>query len=332
MMKAITIKEFGPADNMHFDDVPIPEVDSKSILVKVHATALNRADLLQRRGKYPAPPGESEIMGLEVAGEIVQIGTEVKDWKVGDRVMSILAGGGYAQYCAIPAGTAMPIPKNFSYADAAAVPEAFLTAYQGLKWLGNLEAGQDVLIHAGAGGVGSAAIQIAQAMNALRIFTTAGSDAKLQFCKGLGATHTINYKSGPFLDKVLHDTEKRGVNVVLDFIGADYLQQNIDALKVDGTLVILGFLGGTSAQNFNMASILSKRLTMKGSTLRSRSKQYKSELSKEFIEWAMPLFESKQLKPVIDREYNWTQAIEAHKYMESNSNMGKIVLNGVDKL
>eukprot|EP00029_Vermamoeba_vermiformis_P011068 TRINITY_DN5995_c0_g1_i1.p1 TRINITY_DN5995_c0_g1~~TRINITY_DN5995_c0_g1_i1.p1 ORF type:complete len:333 (+),score=52.28 TRINITY_DN5995_c0_g1_i1:101-1099(+) len=332
MMKAITIKEFGPADNMHIDDVPIPEVDSKSILVKVHATALNRADLLQRRGKYPPPPGESEIMGLEMAGEVVKVGSDVTNWKIGDRVMSILAGGGYAQYCAIPAGTAMPIPKNFSYAEAAAVPEAFLTAYQGLKWLGGLEAGQDVLIHAGAGGVGSAAIQLAQAMNALRIFTTAGSDAKLEFCKTLGATHTINYKSGPFLEHVLRATEKRGVNVVLDFIGADYLQQNIDSLKVDGTLVILGFLGGTNVPNFNMASILTKRLTVKGSTLRSRSKQYKSELSKEFIEWAMPLFESKTLKPVIDRDYNWTQAVEAHKYMESNSNMGKIILNGIDKL
>jgi putative PIG3 family NAD(P)H quinone oxidoreductase len=294
------------------------------LLVKVHATALNRADTLQRQGKYPPPKGASKLLGLEIAGEVVEAGLSCTRFRKGDKVFGLLPGGGYAEYAIIHEAMALAVPENLTMEEAAAIPEVFLTAYQALVWLGKLQAGERVLVHAGASGVGTAAIQLARALEA-EVLVTA-SEQKLQACLNLGAHKAINYKEVPFEDEVLAYTNSDGVDVIVDFIAGPYFKQNIECLRLDGRLVLLASLGGGKVDEFDLRKVLSKRLHIMGSTLRSRTRDYQVQLTKEMWAFAKPHFESGSIKPVIDSVFDWQEVAEAHRYMEQNKNIGKIVL------
>ncbi|MBA4601557.1 NAD(P)H-quinone oxidoreductase [Thermoactinomyces mirandus] len=326
-MKAVLVKRPGDVDQMIIGDFPKPECGKEEILVRVKATALNRADLLQRRGYYPPPEGASPLMGLEAAGVVEEVGENCREtWKIGDRVFALLPSGGYAEYVIVPKKMALPIPDGITFVEAASIPEAFLTAFQTLFWVGRLGKGEHVLIHAGAGGVGSAAIQLARAAGAIPLVTV-GSEKKQKFCLALGAEHAFNYKEGDFAPRVLEATEGRGVDLVLDFVGAPYFKQNIEVLKMDGRWVLIGTLGGSRLEQASLAPVLNKRLQITGTTLRSRSLDYKVRLSQEFASFAFSRLESGEIRPVIDRVFPFEQVKEAHRYMEENKNCGKIVLN-----
>lgn len=324
MMKAIQIRSFGGPEEMALGEWPLPAPRNQEILVKVAATALNRADLLQRQGKYPPPPGESPILGLEMAGTIVSIGSHVTDWKVGDRVCGLLSGGGYAEYAVLHEKMAMPVAENWSWEEAAAVPEVFLTAYQALRWLANIEEEERILIHAGGSGVGTAAIQLARELGASVLVTA--SAGKHDLCRELGAVHTIDYRTTDFKQAVLDYTGDHGVDVVVDVIGAPYFQRNLDVLRIDGRLVMLALMGGMQAENLNLGSVLRKRLHILGSTLRNRSLDYKIALTQELRLFAFPRFRKGSLRPIVDKVFSWKDVAEAHRYMEANRNQGKIVL------
>lgn len=320
-MKAILITQPGGPEVMQYGDAPDPQPGPGELLVRVRGTAVNRADLLQRMGAYPPPPGASSILGLEIAGTVEQPGG---NWKVGDRVMAVVTGGAYAELATVPADLAMPIPDGMSFEEAAAIPEAFLTAYLNLFMLGNLQSGETVLIHAGASGVGTAAIQLAQAARAM-VIATAGSPEKLRRCVELGAQETINYKDEDFSQRVLTITQNRGADVVLDFVGASNWAGNLDAMAVGGRLMLIGFMGDSKG-SLDLGPIMRKSLTITGTTLRRTPIPRKIALVQAFVEFAMPRFASGELKPVIHTVYSLSQAREAHELMASNQNVGKIVL------
>ena len=302
-----------------------PRLGADELLVAVKATAVNRADLLQKRGLYPNPPGTSPIIGLEMSGVVDQVGEGATGWKTGDRVFSLLPGGGYAEKATIPADLAIPIPAEMSFEEAAAIPEVFLTAYLNLFMLGDLQPGQTVLIHAGASGVGTAAIQLARAIGA-NIIITAGSAEKVNACLALGADTGIDYKSEAFEKKVLEATNGYGVDLILDFVGASYFEQNIASLATGGTLIFIGTMGGNKINELNIMQLMRKRLKLIGSTLRSQTVAQKIELTKRFVQFAMPLFENGTLRPIIDSVYDIQQINEAHERMENNLNTGKLVV------
>lgn len=324
-MHAVLMSDVGGPDVLYIGQTDIPAIGPDDVLIRVKATALNRADLLQRRGLYPPPPGASSILGLEAAGEIAAVGEQVTERKPGDRVCALLPGGGYAEYVSVPSRLAMPIPDSLSYEEAAAIPEAFLTAYMNLFWLGELKSGDTVLVHAGASGVGTAAIQLA-ALAGGKPYATAGSSDKLDLCRSLGAISGWNYRDGSFAQWIDEQTNGRGVDLILDFIGAPYVHDNFSSLAVDGKLVIIGTLGGAKAKDVPLGMLLSKRLQVKGTTLRSQSKEKKIELTQQFCDFAMPALASGKVRAVIDTVYDWKEAGAAHAYMESNANKGKIVL------
>ncbi len=324
-MRAIIIRDHGGPEQLQLWEWEKPEPGPQELLVRIHATALNRADTLQRQGKYPPPNGVSPILGLEMAGEMVGAGDEVNHFQLGDRVCGLLPGGGYAEYCVIHQDLAMKIPQKWSYTDAAAIPEAFLTAYQGLFWLGDLQSGQKILIHAGGSGVGTAAIQLAKTLDA-EIYITASS-AKHKFCQSLGANYAYDYKEEDFSELIEEQTQHQGVDVILDFVGAPYFQRNLSCIARDGRLVMLGFMGGTMLEHVNLGPILRKRVSIYGSTLRNRSKDYKIKLTQDFHRYAWSRFEAQVLKPVIDTVFPWEEVVEAHRYMEANQNIGKVVLS-----
>lgn len=315
----------GGPEVLSIGTAPDPVFGEGDLLVRVRATALNRADLLQRMGGYPPPKGASEILGLEMAGEVVQAGPGVSGWQRGDRVCALLPGGGYAEMVAVPAGMAMPIPDELSFEQAAAIPEVFLTAYLNLVQLAGLQAGDAVLIHAGASGVGTAAIQLAREAGATSM-VTAGSSEKLDRCVQLGANAGWNYKQGPFAPWVKERTEGRGVDIILDFIGAPYFEQNIESLATDGRLVVIGTMGGVEVPKLNLGLLLRSRLQVIGTALRSRPPAFKVQLTRAFADFALPRFADGRLQPVIDTVFDWTEVAKAHQYMESNANTGKIVL------
>jgi putative PIG3 family NAD(P)H quinone oxidoreductase len=323
-MRAIQFHQYGSPDQLHIGEFPTPEPSAYQIRIRVKATALNRADLLQREGKYPPPAGESPILGLEIAGEVEKLGSKVQKWKIGDRVCGLLAGGGYAEYAVIHEDMAMPIPINLDFVAAAAIPEAFLTAFQALIWIAKLQAGESVLIHAGASGVGTAALQLARLIGA-KTYVTASAE-KHVICKSLGAEYCIDYKTEDFAQRIQTLTEGRGVDVVLDFLGASYLDGNLKALGMDGRMVLLAVMGGAQATGINLGMVLMKRLKIQGSTLRARTLDYKTRLTQAFVEMAWDHFASGQLFPVVDCVFPWENVAEAHLYMEENRNQGKIVL------
>lgn len=328
-MKAIQVINPGHNSKLEIKDISTPEPDSDQILVKVEATAVNRADLHQRAGKYPPPEGASQILGLEAAGIVEQTGSQVTQWEKGDFVFGLLPGGGYAEYCIMPEKMALPIPENVSFAEAAAIPETFLTAFQALKWIGDLKRTETVLIHAGGSGVGTAAIQLARHLMDVQIITTAGQDHKLEKCRELGADLAINYKEQNFAEEIEQEFGKNAVNLIIDFIGAPYWKKNTQVLSMDGRLIYLSFLGGHKLEKMSLAPVLTKRLKIMGSTLRSRTEAYKINLTRDFAGYTLPLFEEDILQPVIDCVFDWHKTEQAHQYMQDNKNTGKIVLTGM---
>ncbi len=323
-MRAVRLHDFGGPDKLYIGEWEQPQPGPGEILVRVAATALNRADTLQRMGKYPPPEGESPILGLEMAGTVAALGEGVTQWSEGDKVCALLGGGGYAEYVCLSARQAMPWPEGFDAVQAAAIPEVFLTAFQALRWLAGLKEKEQVLIHAGASGVGTAAIQLARAMGAEPVVTA--SAGKHALCRELGAKLAIDYKTEDFAERVADFTNGRGVDVIVDFIGGPYFQKNLNAMAVEGRMVMLAFLGGPRLSEANLAAVLRKRLRIMGSTLRARSLDYKVRLSEDLQLFAWPLFADGRLRAVVDRVYGWEEVAEAHRYMESNQSQGKIIL------
>lgn len=324
-MKAIIIKKPGGPEVLLMGESELPTPSAKEVRIRVEATALNRADTLQRRGLYPPPAGASSILGLEVSGEVESVGAGVKSAKVGDRVCALLAGGGYAEYACVHEDLLLPVPSDMSFADAAGIPEVFLTAYQALIYLAELEEGETIMIHAGASGVGTAAIQIAQSIGAKVIVTA--SSGKHQLCKDLGVSLCIDYKSQNFETEVADYTSGKGVNMILDFLAASYFQQNINSLAVDGRMVMLAAMGGVKVSDLEMGKIVWKRLKIMGSTLRARSLNYKIQLTRDFKKQFWSRFLDGSFKPIIDSTLDWKDVVNAHERMDANLNAGKIILN-----
>lgn len=325
-MKAVLQHNSGDSNTLYIGEAPDPVLQEGQVLVAVHASALNRADILQREGKYPPPAGESEILGLEMAGIIREIAPGVpKRWQVGDKVMGLLAGGGQAELVAVDHRLLMPVPESLSIEEAAGVPEVFLTACQTLFWEGSARAGDTVLIHAGASGVGTAAIQLATAAG-LKVVVTA-SAPKHQLCRSLGADLVIDYKSSDFAEAVMDFTGGNGVKVILDFIGAPYLKQNIRSLANEGRLILIAMMGGFNAVDINLLPLLQKRLQIRGTTLRARTIEYKHDLIQTFLNRFGADLDQGSIRPVIDSVFPITDIAAAHELMESNKNAGKIIIN-----
>lgn len=319
----------GGPDKLYIKEVIRPVPKEGEVLLQVHASALNRADLLQRQGYYPPPPGASHIIGLEAAGKVVALGPGADGcWKVGDRAMALLAGGGNAQYVAVAATQLMPIPTGMTDTDAAAIPEAWLTAYQLLHFVGKVQKGETVLIHAGASGVGTAAIQLCRLAGVVPL-VTAGSAEKLEFTKKLGAASGFNYKEEDFGTKCLEATNNVGADVILDCVGATHWEKNLRCLNTDGRWVVYGLMGSGEIHGDFLTTLLRKRGTLLASTLRARSHQYKAELVKAFTEQVLPHFtagNSIHLRPIVDSVFPFDQIADAHRRMEANKNTGKIIL------
>lgn len=325
-MKAVLLKQEGDAAQLYIGEYPTPVAGTGEILVRVHATALNRADILQRQGHYPPPPGVSPVLGLEVAGVVEERGPGVTRWKTGNKVMALLAGGAYAEYAVVHQDLAMPIPEGWNFEQAACIPEAFLTAWQALHLLAQTQPGEKVLIHAGASGVGVAAIQVATRLLGASCMATA-SAAKLPLCQKLGAERLVDYRSEDFAAAALEWTAQQGVDAIVDFIGAPYWRKNLDSLAMDGRMVMLAMMGGAVPDYTTpLGAILRKRLRIVGSTLRNRSLEYKAELVRSFWQHAETAFQTNRLEAVVDRAFDWTEVAQAHALMESNANQGKIVL------
>lgn len=326
-MKAVVIRQYGDVDALEWREVPDPVPGPSDLLVRVRASALNRADILQRRGQYPAPGPRApfEIPGLEFAGEVVGAGSEVRGLSAGDRVMGISPAGAHAELLAIPAALAMRIPAKMNWEEAAALPEVCITSHDALLTQAGLQAGESVLIHAAGSGVGVAAVQIASLAGAGPIIGTAGSQEKLSRARTLGLDVGIDYREKDFAQGVAEATGGRGVDVLLDVVGAKYWEGNIRALAVRGRIVLVGLLGGASVQ-VNLGSLLSKRLTVRGTVLRSRAVAEKAEATRAFERWGKDFLESGRLRPVIDSVFPMQSIQEAHRRMESNANFGKIVL------
>jgi putative PIG3 family NAD(P)H quinone oxidoreductase len=323
-MQAITVTTPGGPEVLRLTAVPDPVPTPEQVLVRVRATALNRADVMQRLGGYPPPPGESNILGLELAGEVEAVGSAVKNIAPGDHMFGLVGSGGYAEKAVIDARMAMPIPAGWSFAQAAAVPEVFFTAQETMFTLGGLKEGETVLIHAAASGVGTAGIQMARETGA-RIFVTAGSAEKIQRCLELGATAGCNYKEQDFADWVKEVTNGQGVDLIEDFIGAAYWERNLRCLKTGGRLVLVGLMGGAKVEA-NLGLIMTKRLQIFGSVLRSRPLADKIAITQRFRAKWLPLLAVGRIKPIIDRILPLAQAADAHRYMEENRNFGKIIL------
>jgi len=323
-MKAIVFENPGAEDVLKIGDAPSPSLGSADLRIRVRATAVNRADLLQRQGMYPPPPGASPILGLECAGEVIEVGDAVTGWKVGERAMALLPGGGYAEEAVVHHGSAMHMPPALSFEEAGALPEVFLTAFLNIFMLGEIKSGGAALVHGGGSGVGTASITLLKAAG-MRALVTAGSDEKCQRCRAHGADIAINYRDDDFAAKVREATDGRGVDVVLDSIGGKYLASNLDCLAIDGRLVIIGLLGGAKA-DINLAALLLRRLRVIGSTLRTRSVQDKAEVVSRFIERFGGALGAGRIKPVIDRVFPLEQAAEAHRLVQSSAHFGKVVL------
>jgi NADPH2:quinone reductase len=325
-VKAIVIPEYGAPEVLTLRDIPEPSPGPDDLVVGVRATALNRADLLQRRGLYPqpGPKPEFEIPGLEFAGEVLATGARVVSFAVGDRVMGLLAGGGYCEKVVVHERLASRIPEGMSFEDAAAIPEAFITAHDALLQC-SLVCGETVLVHAAGSGVGTAAIQVAKAMGASLVLGTAGSPEKLEAAKKLGLDVGINYKDEKFADAVAAATGGRGVDVIIDFIGASYLESNIRSLAEKGRMVVVGLMGGFSGE-LPLGPLMQKRLTVRGTLLRSRSLEEKAAATRAFEKSVLPHIASGRIRAVVDQVLPMAEAAEAHRLMESNANFGKIVL------
>jgi len=322
MMKAILTNGFGNPDIMYVGETQKPKIGAHEVLIHVVACGVNRADTLQRMGKYPPPDGASPILGLEVSGTIVELGESVNGWNIEDRVCALIDGGGYAEYVAVHQDMLIPLSTDMSFEEGAAIPEVFLTAFQSLHWLAKLQSRERILVHAGASGVGTAAIQLAKRMGADVVATA--SAAKHDLCYAIGANKVIDYKATSFKEEI-EELDLR-IDVILDFISGSYFSDNLDVLNRDGRMVMLAALGGLTAEQVNVGQIVWKRLTIMGSTLRSRTAQYKRELTNEFIREIYPSFAVGKLSPVIFKIFDWNEVVKAHEVMERNENAGKLIL------
>ncbi|WP_300343476.1 NAD(P)H-quinone oxidoreductase [Fusobacterium sp.] len=326
-MKCVVVKENGNVEKLRVTEMEIPKRDSGELLIKVHYTAVNRTDIINREGK--AGKLVNPILGVEISGEVVET-DENSSFKLGDRVMGLVNSGAYAEYCIIPEGMAIKLSEILTYEEGAAIPEVFLTAYQTLYWLGGLQENETVLIHAGASGVGTAAIQLAKKIGKAKVIVTAGSEEKLEFCKKLGADVVINYKEKEFDKIVLDVTQGKGVDLILDFVGASYWEKNLNSIKVDGRMVLIGILGGTEVEKMSILQLLMKRVQITGTLLTPRTVEYKTLLSQEFSQKVLPLIEKKIITPIIDRVFSIDEIKQAHTYMEENKNIGKIVIKIIE--
>jgi putative PIG3 family NAD(P)H quinone oxidoreductase len=322
-MIAIEIARPGPPDVLRPVERPTPSPGPGEVRIRVDGAGVNRPDIMQRLGRYPPPPGASDLPGLEVAGTIDAVGPDVSRWRAGDVVCALVAGGGYAEYCVAPAPQCLPVPDGVSTVHAAAIPETFFTVWTNLFQRGRLAAGERVLIHGGTSGIGTTAIQLARAFGAT-VFATAGSDDKVAACERLGA-HGINYRTADFVQAVGKATAGRGVDVILDIVGGDYLQRNLDTLAMHGRLIQIGLLGSARAE-IVLTPVMQKRLTITGSTLRTRSVEEKGELARDLEANVWPVLSAKTVAPIVDRTLPLSQASEAHRLLEAGDIIGKVVL------
>ena len=318
-MRAITFDAFGSEDVLKIGEVASPSMGPDDLRIAVRATAVNRADLLQREGKYPPPPGASEVLGLECSGTVMEVGANVSGWRAGDRVMALLPGGGYAEEVVVDAGSAMHVPEALSDEEAGALPEVFLTAFLNLFVLAKLQRRESALIHGGGSGVGTAATTLGK-LAGVRVFVTAGSDEKCERCLEHGADVAINYRTEDFAEKA------RGVNVILDHIGARYVTRDLEALALGGRIVIIGSMGGEQEATINITRLLSKRAQIIGSTLRGRPVAEKAEIVRAVLARFGADLETGRVRPVVHRVLPLQEAAEAHRLMKSNDHFGKIVL------
>jgi putative PIG3 family NAD(P)H quinone oxidoreductase len=323
-MRAIEIRSSGGPEVLTLVERPRPSPAAEEVLIRVAGAGVNRADLMQRQGRYPPPPGASDIPGLEVAGAIEAVGAAVQEWQPGDRVCALLAGGGYAEYCTAPARQCLPIPRGLDAVQAAGVPEAAFTAWTNVFELGRLKLGESILIHGGSSGIGTMAIQLARAMGA-RVFATAGSAAKCAACEALGAERAFDYRATDFVDAVREATGGRGVDVVLDMVAGDYVPRDLASLATGGRLVLIGQMGGPKTE-LHTWPILQRRLTITGSTLRGRSADEKAALAAAVHAHVWPFFDAGVLRVPIHATFALEAAAEAHRIMEASMHIGKLVL------
>ena len=321
-MIAIEIREHGGPEVLRMVERPRPVLRDGEVLIRVEAAGVNRPDIMQRLGKYPPPPGASDIPGLEVAGRVDE--SAASGWTAGDRVCALVSGGGYAEFCAAPAPQCLRIPVRLDPVAAAALPETFFTVWTNLFERGSLRKGEHVLIHGGTSGIGTTAIQLARALGAT-VYATAGSSEKCRACEALGATAAINYRTEDFVSSLRELTRDRGVNVILDIVGGDYLSRNVECLAMNGRLVQIGLMGGSRAQ-VNLTPVLQRRLTITGSTLRARTIEEKGAVAREVERNVWPLLDAGEVKPVVHATFPLERAADAHRLLESGEVIGKIVL------
>ncbi|WP_142849840.1 NAD(P)H-quinone oxidoreductase [Telmatospirillum sp. J64-1] len=323
-MSCIEITQPGAPDVLVPAKRPVPVAAAGEVLIQVAAAGVNRPDVIQRQGSYPPPPGASDIPGLEVAGTIVALGDGVTEWKVGDEVCALVTGGGYAEYCTAAASCCMPIPEGFDMEKAAALPETYFTVWHNVFQRARLKEGESLLIHGGSSGIGTTAIQLAKAFGAT-VYATAGSPEKCEACEKLGADQAINYRLEDYVEVIQAVTDGRGVDVILDMVGGDYIPRNIKCLAMDGRLVSIAFLKGSKAE-INLMPVMLKRLTLTGSTLRPQSVAAKAAIAAELRQKVWPLLDAGDVAPIIYATFPLDQAAEAHRLMESSDHIGKIVL------
>ncbi|GGF75479.1 NAD(P)H quinone oxidoreductase [Terasakiella brassicae] len=324
-MKCVEIREPGGPDVLTMTERNVPVAQAGEILVKVAAAGVNRPDVIQRKGLYPPPPGASDLLGLEISGEVVALGEGVTNLSVGDTVCALTNGGGYAQYCVVPAEQCLPVPSGLTMEEAAAVPETFFTVWFNLYLQGGLKPGQTLLVQGGSSGIGTTAIQMATALG-VTVFTTAGNDAKCQACRDLGASLAINYKDKDFVEVIKEVTNGKGVDMILDMVGGDYISRHIKCLAKKGRLINIAYLQGAKAE-VNFMSVMMKQLTITGSTLRQQPLEIKKQIAQQLRETVWPLIESGKVKPVLFKSFAMSEAAAAHELMESSQHIGKIVLN-----
>ena len=323
-MRAITLPSFGGPEALTWGNAPDPQPGHGEVLVEVVAAGVNRADVIQRNGRYAPPPGASPILGLECSGRIAALGAGVTGWAIGDEVCALLSGGGYAERAAVPAGQVMPIPKGVSLVEAASLPEVACTVWSSVFMTGRLQPGEVLLVHGGGSGIGTMAIQLGVRHGA-RVFATAGSPEKVTRCRELGAEVAIEYHTEDFVDRITEETAAHGVDVILDIVGAAYLRSNVEALAEDGRLVVIGMQGGRVGE-LDLGALAAKRAMVTASMLRSRSRESKATIVAAVLDNVWPAIESGEVQPVIDRVVPIAKAAEAHRAMESSEHVGKIVL------
>lgn len=322
-MRVIEIAAPGEPDVLALGQRPAPAAGDGELLIRVAAAGVNRADCMQRRGQYPPPPGASDLLGLEVSGTVAALGSGVTGWQVGDQVCALLAGGGYAEYCTAPAPQCLPVPAGIDLIDAAALPEVAMTVWTNVFERGGLSAGETLLVHGGSSGIGTMAIQLAREFGA-RVFVTAGSAAKCEACEALGAARAFNYREVDFVEAV-RDAAGQGVDVILDMVGATYLQRNLSVLTLDGRLVIIALMSGARAE-IDLSTVMRRRLVVTGTTLRARTVEQKGALAAAVRTHVWPLVEAGRVRPIIHRRLPLSAAADAHRIMESSLHIGKLLL------